>query len=934
MEGTRWSTLSPLLDELLELTGHSRARRLAQIEGSDPNLARELENIMALEEERPDFMSQPVVDASLFAAQPDREIGPYRLVEPIGEGGMGQVWLAVRADGLYERRVALKLLRPGLGDVGLHARFTRERQILARLGHAHIARLLDAGISQDGQPYLALDYVRGDPITDYAQKRALDIRTRLQLFAQVCAAVSHAHANLVVHRDLKPSNILVTSSGEVCLLDFGIAKLLDQQDQATVDELTRTGSRTFTLHYAAPEQLRGEIITTMTDVYALGVVLYELLTDCKPYGLTRPSDAAWEEAILAGEPGKPSQVAARMARDAASVFDKRRARALAGDLDNIVLKALSKIPEQRYASVEALAQDLRRHLDGQPVHARAQSLGYRARKYLRRHALGLSVGGAITGVLAVSLGIVSWQASKALKEATRAQAMQDFVVGIFEGSGSSDSGQGLDVRALLDAGVTRADSELSSQPQARAELIGLIARLRSGLGDDEQALTLLDRQQEVINAMGDSAPADLRLDSAALRGHGLRELGRNQECLQQLGRSLSVARDAADAYPLPAAEFLSQLGRCHAALNGRAVARDLFGQALQLRKAHASAAALSAESENDLAMLQLADGRPDVALRGLREALGQLRYNGGEQNALGAEIWSSLGATFQAQNNTVEAEAAYRQALNIALARFGASHPRTSAIQSSLAAVLMGVGKLAESEQLLAQSQDSLLAQWGSDSERLATHESLRGLVALERDQPAESEALLADAIRIWRSRGAMDRHAWDLCHLAQAQTELARDQQAEANRRECLALLKATPNADAVSAVAALVQAALDRNDTIRARAWLAQLPTDKPRNSPELSLVQARLAQLTGEADAGQQIDAALAQLPDDGKHRRLRWQALSMQAAQACLVGQRDVGAAMRDRIASEVQLMEPEHRRQQRRLALLSAPCSAKGLAAKD
>ncbi len=208
MEGTRWSTLSPLLDELLELTGHSRARRLAQIEGSDPALARELENLMSLEEERPDFMSQPVVDASLFAAQAGQEIGPYRLVEPIGEGGMGQVWLAVRADGLYERRVALKLLRPGLGDAGLHARFTRERQILARLGHAHIARLLDAGISQDDQPYLALDYVRGDPITDYAKKRALDIRTRLHLFSQVCAAVSHAHANLVVHRDLKPSNIL------------------------------------------------------------------------------------------------------------------------------------------------------------------------------------------------------------------------------------------------------------------------------------------------------------------------------------------------------------------------------------------------------------------------------------------------------------------------------------------------------------------------------------------------------------------------------------------------------------------------------------------------------------------------------------------------------------------------------------------------------
>ena len=929
MEGTRWSTLSPLLDELLELTGHSRALRLAQIQGSDPDLAQELESLMALEDERPDFMSQPVVDASLFAAQPDQEIGPYRLVEPIGEGGMGQVWLAMRADGLYERRVALKLLRPGLGDAGLHARFTRERQILARLGHAHIARLLDAGTSQDGQPYLALDYVRGDPITDYANKRALDVRTRLHLFSQVCAAVSHAHANLVVHRDLKPSNILVTASGEVCLLDFGIAKLLDQQDHASVDEITRTGSRTFTLHYAAPEQLRGEIITTMTDVYALGVVLYELLTDCKPYGLSRPSDAAWEEAILGGEPGRPSQAAARLARESGSVFDKRRARLLTGDLDNIVLKALNKLPEQRYASVEALAQDLRRHLDGQPVHARAHSLGYRARKYLRRHVLGLATGGIITGVLGVSLAIVSWQASMAFKEASRAQAMQDFVVGIFEGSGTANKDQGLDVRALLDAGVTRADSELAMQPQARAELIGLIAKLRSGLGDDEQSLQLLDRQRDLLRALGDKAPANLVLDSAALRAYGLRELGRNQECLDSVGPSLGMAHDAEDAYPLPAAEFLSQLGRCHAALASRAVARDLFGQALQLRQASAAATALPAESERDLAMLQLADGRADAAVRGLRDALGHLRYNGGEQNALGSEIWSGLGASFTAQDNLMEAEAAYRQALDIALVRFGASHPRTGAIQSSLALVLMGSGKLAEAAQLLSHASDGIETRWGANSAQIADHESLRGVVALERDQPAEAEALMADAIRIWRSRGAIGSHAWDLCHLAQAQTELARDAQAEANRRECLALLKARPGANAVPAIAALVQAALDRSDTIRAREWLAQIPQGKTGGGQELFLARARLAQMSGAADATEQIEALLTRLPDDRRHRRLRWQALSMQAAQACLGGRNEFGIALRDRVVAEARLIEPEHRRQQRRLALLGAPCQAKG-----
>jgi serine/threonine-protein kinase len=254
VDAERWSTLSPLLDELLELEGDARATRLARIEADDATLAAELKGLLALEDSNPEFMARPLVEHDAFTPQPGSEIGPYRLVVPLGEGGMGQVWLAMRSDGLYERRVALKLLRPGLGDAGLRVRFTRERQILARLGHAHIARLLDAGVTADGQPYLALDYVQGLAITEYARRHALDLAARLNLFAQVCAAVSHAHANLVVHRDLKPSNILVTAAGEVCLLDFGIAKLLDAPGADAQVEITRTGARAITRPYAAPDQ--------------------------------------------------------------------------------------------------------------------------------------------------------------------------------------------------------------------------------------------------------------------------------------------------------------------------------------------------------------------------------------------------------------------------------------------------------------------------------------------------------------------------------------------------------------------------------------------------------------------------------------------------------------------------------------------------------
>jgi serine/threonine-protein kinase len=921
MQVERWATLSPLLDELFELTGRVRARRLSEIGENDPALARELAKLMELEEERPDFMSQPVVNASLFAAQAGQEIGPYRLVSPIGEGGMGQVWLAVRADGLYERRVALKLLRPGLGDVGLHARFTRERQILARLGHAHIARLLDAGISADGQPYLALDYVRGDPITDYAKARGLDLRTRLTLFQQVCGAVSHAHSNRVVHRDLKPSNILVTSAGEVCLLDFGIAKILDQEAQ--VADITRTGSRTFTLHYAAPEQLRGEVITTMTDVYALGVVLYELLTDCRPYELTRHSDAAWEEAILGHEPGRPSTVAARRAKETGSLLDARRARLLSGDLDNIVLKALSKQPEQRYPSVEALAQDLRRYLEGQPVHARAQSFGYRARKYLRRHALGLGIGVFVTGVLAVSLAIVSWQASRAVKEASRAQAMQDFVVALFENSGAAGNHQGVDVRALLDSGVARADSELVNQPQARAELIGLIARLRSGLGDDAQALALLDRQQAVVRTLGTAAPLNLRLDAAALRAHVLRDLGRERDCLTQAGGLVDQARAAEAAWPQQDAEYFSQLGRCRARLQQVREARALFVDALRLRRGLPEAGALEAESMADLAVLRLAEGQPAKAEHELRAALKRLRDSGGEQNALGVEIWRDLGAAYEALENPLEAKAAYRQALQVALSRFGSTHPRTAEVQGDLAGVLLGTGELGEAEQLLTQVQDGMQAR-GASGEAIAGQMSLRGMIALERDQSAQAEQLLGEAVRLWRRNARLGAHPWDLCHLAQAQSALGHDGAAEASRRECLFLLRAQPHPDMAPALVHVAQAALDRGDLAAAREWLAQVPPGTKETS-ELLLVRARLDQMAGVPAAGARIDAMLARLPADRAHRRLRWQAQGLLAAQACLSGRAAAGVALRDHTLFELRRDEPENLRQQRRIAQLAAPC---------
>jgi tetratricopeptide (TPR) repeat protein len=503
--------------------------------------------------------------------------------------------------------------------------------------------------------------------------------------------------------------------------------------------------------------------------------------------------------------------------------------------------------------------------------------------------------------------------------------MQDFVIALFENSGQGGERQTVDVRALLDAGVARADTELAQQPLARAELIGLIARLRSGLGDDEQALALVERQRVVLDTLGGAAPVNLRLDAAAMRAHGLRQLGRADECLQSVGHWRATAREVADAWPQQSAEFLSQLGRCHAEGKDIATARDLFREARKLREGLPDGGALVAESGNDLAMLRLVDGTPVQAVRELRTALGRLRDSGGEQNALGVEIWRNLGAAYAAQPDAREAEAAFRQALEISLARFGSNHPRTTAAQSDLAGQLLANGKLGEAEQLLAQVQEGLEARWGAGTEPLAAHLGMRGMVALERDAPAQAEALLSEALKIRRDLGTVGAHAWDLCHLAQAQSELGRPAEAEASRADCLAALQGAPPASTQSAIAHMANASLDRADANAARGWVARLPPEAFAGRPELALLRARLALVAREPDAGAQIDAVLAGLTTERKHRRLRWQAQSLQAAQACISGRRQAGVALREQTLAEVARVEPEHRRQQRRLALLAAPC---------
>ncbi len=939
MDPERWQRLSPLLDALFELDPGERERHLEELRSADPLLAGELEQLIALENESGDFLAEPYMP-SQPSARPGTMVGPYQLERMLGEGGMGQVWLAARADGLYQRRVALKLLRPGLADPNLRLRFTRERQILARLEHPHIARLLNAGFSSDGQPYLALEYVEGDPITDYCRARDVPLAARLHMFQQVCDSVSHAHANLIVHRDLKPSNIMVTPAGDVRLLDFGIAKLLDT-DIPSLDH-TRTGLRAFTLHYAAPEQVRGEPVTTMTDVYSLGVILYELLADAKPYQLKRQTDAEWEEAILSGDPLRPSLAVMRRANAATAdqadvdlASARRRCRALSGDLDNIILKALAKRPEQRYPSVEALSLDLSRHLDGKPVHARAQSFHYRVQKYLQRHRWALASTLLVTTVLLGALGVVSWQARQAMQETARAQAMQDFIIGLFENAGTTSNGEPLDVRVLLKAGEQRGNRELARQPRARAELLGVIAQIHIGLGNYREAMALLQRQSALIDALP-NAPRAQRLEAATqrARAHGL--LGNARTCIDTLQPLLDDVRRERGQRPQLVAGFYSQLGRCRRAAGEAQTARLLFERSLMIRRTAPGNAVGIVENLTDLAALQSDAGDARQALRGFRGALAQLRATVGDRHSLAVDILRSIGTTQRELGQTGDAETTYREALALANALQGARHPSTLAVRRQLAAVLLDRGQLALAEREFRATHALVVERLGPQHQDVGRAWNSLGIVAWELGDHAVARRDLQRAIEIWRQPGGAGALPGGLFNYAMILHDDGRHADALRALEEARTLRVTQYGAqsaavgdtdrligEVLAAQGKPVEAQLRLNQAV-------QLLRDDATstNHPRRYRAELALARLQAGAEfpmALQQFERIIALPGPDSEVQKLRWAARAYAAEARCAHGDTQRGGGELDALIVELRVALPDGGVLPRRVAALRADC---------
>jgi serine/threonine protein kinase/predicted negative regulator of RcsB-dependent stress response len=563
IDARSWQELSKLLDTALDLPPERRDAWLdtlgSEFDALKPRLRELLSRSVGVE--TGDFLGTlPRIELPAPAVstpyQAGFEIAGYRLLRELGSGGMGSVWLAERTDGMVNRAVALKLPHGAWIAAGLAERMAREREILASLNHPNIATLYDAGVTSEGQPFLALEYVEGRPIDDYCRDHSLDLRSRLKLFAQVGHAVAHAHAKLVVHRDLKPSNILVTAEGQVRLLDFGIAKLLEV-DKIAEGHLTELTGRALTPDYASPEQIQGEPITTASDVYSLGVILYELLTGERPYRLKRDSRGALEDAIVLSDPRRPSDVVAKNMRSA-----------LRGDLDVIALKALKKRPDERYATVNALVEDVYRFLDRRPVLARPDSAVYRLRRFLARNRLAASAATLVAVALIAGTAISAWQARLAIAERQYAQEVERFMTSIFsDASPYQQAGKRLSTVEILNLAAARIDRMPADQARLKVKMRTVLGTSLLALGELSAAEALAQRagQEMTTHATDDE---QLRADIELLMVHVDKQRGRTEAMRARLDKLLAQIEAGIDLPPQYEVRALTY--RTHAAIDSGA----------------------------------------------------------------------------------------------------------------------------------------------------------------------------------------------------------------------------------------------------------------------------------------------------------------------------------------------------------------------------
>ncbi|NBB84992.1 MAG: tetratricopeptide repeat protein [Bacteroidetes bacterium] len=835
----RWAQVEIIFLEALALPVDDRAAFLdAACAGDDEAAVRKAVDALlaAHEEAGDDYLDALDPDGAAALLQEtdaavSGPIGPYRIVHEVGRGGMGTVYLAERGDGQFEQQVALKLIKRGMDSEAVLRRFRTERQILARLHHPGIARLYDGGVSDDGRPYFAMEYVEGQPITRYCDDHRLSIERRLRLFEGVCEAVHYAHRNLVVHRDLKPSNILVaepvfasqdrrtpkTEDGQVKLLDFGIGKVLSDASEQQAQTVTEAGLRVMTPEYAAPEQVRGEPVTTATDVYALGVVLYELLTGRRPYDVDGRTPEAVARVVCDTEPDRPSTVVSRiqegeteMTTTTSEIVEQRRAtspaalrRRLAGDLDTVVLKALRKEPERRYASAEAFVEDIKRHLAGLPVAARSATVGYRIRKFIGRHKAGVTGVLLVLFALIVGMGLAVWQAQVAAdqrdlarREAQKAEQVAGFMIEVFKAADPySTPSDTITARELLRQGVDRIEERLAGQPAMQAQLMDVLGEVHQHLGsyDEAEALyqralalrrsvhdnlhpdvaTSLSHLATIIGAKGNVAAADsMHQVALAMRrslydevhpdiASSLTSLGilsiqqldyRRADSL--LREALTIRREVFGPEHPRVAESLSNLGRVYHNTGDVEETERLYRDALAIRQKQLGREHPETLSNlNDLAVLLYQQEQFEAAEPFYREAVAIGRTVLGSDHAVVATYLSNLATLLYNKQQYSEARSLHEEALAARRKAYGEDHWMTATSQQLLGRTLHQLGELDEAEDALRQALAVYRANLPVQHNGIASVATALGELLLDSDRPAEALPLLKEGLDIRQIR-------------------------------------------------------------------------------------------------------------------------------------------------------------------------------------
>jgi serine/threonine protein kinase/tetratricopeptide (TPR) repeat protein len=778
-----WPTLSKLLDEWLDLPETSRASWLAGLGHEYADILPALRHLLAVQADAdgndflktlPRFGDFPEFGAGGFAA--GVLIGPYRLISELGRGGMGVVWLAERFDGTLKRPVALKLPLLSLRNLALAERFARERDILAPLTHPHIARLYDAGVDA-GQPFLALEFVEGVPLTRYCDDQRLPVRQRIDLFFQVLDAVQYAHRNLVVHRDLKPSNILVTADAQVKLLDFGIAKML-LEGEAKETELTQAGGRALTPQYAPPEQILGQPVTTASDVYSLGIVFYELLCGALPYRLKRDSRVALEDAILAADPIRPSQATTTDGvAKARSTTDRKLARALAGDLDTIVLKALKKNPAERYATVDAFAQDIHRHLAGTTVLAQPESSWYRTRKFLLRNKLAVAAAVAIFIALVTGLGIAMWETRIASNEARTAQAVQTFLAEIFQANSidQADPAKGRKTTAteLLDIGATKIDAALRDAPQAKLRVLEILGQMYDELELNEQAASVNRKRVQLAKQIHGARDPSVAQALARL-AVALRTSTAVEERNRALQEATTILDRNKDFTSKTRARVLLELANGYGDTDLPKVLQ-LTDQAVKINQAYPpDRDAVSALIQQGVYHALRNEQEPAVA--SYQRALAALDAIRPPTNHDRSQIYTYLGQAQREMQKFDAAEKNQRLAFQVAQNVGGADHQLTLIAQMDLGWFLFDTSRPIEGLAIMADAKDRILRTRAGDPQTVpwALNRYGRGLLQVGRTE--EGIDALSHAEAVLRSVRAVSGYLASLLDLkATGLTDLGR---------------------------------------------------------------------------------------------------------------------------------------------------------------